>query len=558
MKAIYKTLTLAAIGVTPLAGFAQAAVDVYNLSRPDLRGTARFMSMGGAFTALGGDMSTLNQNPAGIGIYRGSEVALTLNLDIQQSKTQSQGLETTDGQTKFSFNNFGYIGTMRLESETCPTVSWGLSYSRVASFDRVYRGRIGNLGGASLSNYVAAMTNDDGWTPSAIYPSNSSASWNPYIDTGAPWLSILGYEGYIINDNYDANGQFSGFSGLMGDRTTGSASYEVREKGYIDEYSINFGGNIYNTVYWGIGFGITDINYTQSSYYEENLDNAYIAAESKNNEGDFHIVDGTADFRLNNYLNSKGTGFNLKFGVIIKPINELRIGLAVHTPTWYQMTDTYWGALGYSYIPNNQSAYWDMITDRSNPAPETNDGIVSWNDYNMRTPWRLVAGIAGVIGGQGILSLDYEYRGNHTMQVSDTDGYVYEDVTADVKKYYKGTNILRLGLEYRVTPQFSLRAGYSYEWSPVTQEAANDGLNIWTAGTIPSYTFDNSTRYITAGLGYRFGGFYADLAYVNRHRESTWHAFSPIVIGDTIDQGSPSATLAQNNNQIVLSLGYKF
>lgn len=183
---------------------------------------------------------------------------------------------------------------------------------------------------------------------------------------------------------------------------------------------------------------------------------------------------------------------------------------------------------------------------------------MSSNDYNMRTPWRLMTGIAGVIGGQGIISLDYEYRGNSTMQISDVGGYVYEDVKQDIKKYYKGTNIVRLGAEYRVTPQFSLRMGYSYEWSPVKQEAANDGLNIWTAGTIPSYTFDNSTRYITAGLGYRVGGFYADLAYVNRHRESTWHAFSPIVVEETQIQGSPSATLAENNNQIVLSVGYKF
>lgn len=125
MKVIYKTVALAALSAAPLLGNAQAAVDLYNLSRPDMRGTARFMSMGGAFTALGGDLSSLNQNPAGIGIYRSSEVGLTLNLDFQSSKTDAQGLSTSDDQTKFTFNNFGYIGTIRLNSESCPTFSWG-------------------------------------------------------------------------------------------------------------------------------------------------------------------------------------------------------------------------------------------------------------------------------------------------------------------------------------------------------------------------------------------------------------------------------------------------
>ena len=97
-----------------------------------------------------------------------------------------------------------------------------------------------------------------------------------------------------------------------------------------------------------------------------------------------------------------------------------------------------------------------------------------------------------------------------------------------------------------------------YKRQGVKQQAANDGLNIWTAGTLPSYTFDNNTQYITAGLGYRVGGFYADLAYVNHHRESTWHAFSPIVVQETIDQGSPAAKVSDNRNQVVLSLGYKF
>lgn len=545
---------LSAISI-PVMGMAQSAVDVANLSHEELRGTARYMSMGGAFTALGGDISAINHNPGGIGIYRSSELGITFDLNFQKSTASDRSVKTDETQTKFNVNNFGYVGSIRLNNDVMPFFSWGANYARVNSFDRMYTGSIASLqsvgnGGASLSNYIAAITNSDGVPEGDM---QFGDSFNPYLDGNAPWLSILGYQGYVINPTSS-----NSYQGLMGDNTTGSAYFHMREKGYTDEYNITFGGNLSNVVYWGLGIGITDMNYTQVSYYEENLDNAHIAAQSRDGSGDYYIVPGQADYRLTNYLNSNGSGFNLKFGLIFKPINEFRLGFAVHTPTWYQMTDTYWASIDYAYRPNDSDAFYDNIAQPNNTDLQTNEGRDGWNDYHMRTPWRLMVGAAGVIGSQGIISVDYEYRGNNTMQISDVDGYEYEDVTHDVKTYYKGTNILRVGAEYRVTPQFSLRAGYVYESSPVKQEVADDQVVVWTAGTVPYYNLDRTTRYITAGLGYRFGAFYADLAYVNKHRESTYHAFSPIIENGAVLQGSPSASIVSNDNHVVLTLGYRF
>lgn len=84
MKTKY-ILIAALLGCYPFAMQSQSAFDVYSLSQSDLRGSARFMSMAGAFGALGGDLSVLNQNPGGIGIYRSSELGLTLNWDIQNT-----------------------------------------------------------------------------------------------------------------------------------------------------------------------------------------------------------------------------------------------------------------------------------------------------------------------------------------------------------------------------------------------------------------------------------------------------------------------------------------
>ena len=143
MRNIKHLFIVAAVGLVPVAGMSQAAVDLYNLSRPDLRGTARFMSMGGAFTALGGDISSLNQNPAGIGVYRSSEIGMTLNLDFQSTSTEAQGSKISDSQTRFSFNNFGYIGSISTMSDVMPTFSWGATYARTASFDCICKFRMG-------------------------------------------------------------------------------------------------------------------------------------------------------------------------------------------------------------------------------------------------------------------------------------------------------------------------------------------------------------------------------------------------------------------------------
>ncbi|MCM1331491.1 MAG: outer membrane protein transport protein [Bacteroides sp.] len=562
MKLLHLGLSAAATLLLPAVSQAQSAVDLYNMCRPDLRGTARFMSMGGAFTALGGDLSSLNQNPAGIGIYRSSELGLTLNLDFQSSSATAQGNKTEENQTKFSFNNFGYVGTMPLNSTGLQSISWGATYSRVLSFDRINSGRIGNLGGASLSNYIAAMSNAGGYYPDSQAPDGLlfGDNYNPYLDGKAGWLDILAFQSYVTNDTYstDGSGDFNGFQGLMGEGTTGSAWFKTREKGYVDEYSFNIGGNVSDVVYWGVGIGVTDMDYKALTQYGENLNNAYISAKriapDQNGNDVYEITNGTADYALTSHLHSSGSGFNFKFGVIVKPINELRLGFAVHTPTWYQMTDTYWGAIDYNYMPSDNSAYASSL----NGSVITDEGYTASFDYNMRSPWRMMFGIAGVIGKQGLISADYEYRGNNVMQASDVDGYTYEDVKSDVKTYYKGTHIFRLGGELRVTPQLSLRVGYSYETSPVKKQAENGGEFIWTSGTNPSYSFDRHTQYVTAGLGYRFSSFYVDLAYVNKQRETTYHAFTPLIENGSTLQGSPSASIKDNNNQVVLSFGYKF
>jgi len=66
--------------------FGQGEVEANMISRGDLYGTARGLAMGGAFGALGGDQTGVAINPAGIAVYRSSEVAGTFTTSRETSK----------------------------------------------------------------------------------------------------------------------------------------------------------------------------------------------------------------------------------------------------------------------------------------------------------------------------------------------------------------------------------------------------------------------------------------------------------------------------------------
>ncbi len=144
------------------------------------------------------------------------------------------------------------------------------------------------------------------------------------------------------------------------------------------------------------------------------------------------------------------------------------------------------------------------------------------------------------------------------MNVSDSYGNGDSYVNDDIKNYFKGTNTLRLGAEFRVTPQFSLRAGYSYSTTTIKEDVEKSNIEVYSSGTNPAYNFDTNTQYVTFGLGYKFSGFYADLAYVYKHRESTYRAFSSFMDYDGYWYDAPTAKVTDANSQLVLTLGYRF
>lgn len=489
-----------------IGAYSQGAMDAFNLSYNDLGGTARSVSMGGAFGALGGDATGVSINPAGIGVYKSSEFVATLNFSNTETKTNLNGFKSDDSKFKFIFDNIAFIGAIPLNSDVVPLLNVGFSYNRLKSFNRNISSKGNNLD-HSLTDNIADRANSQGSGYDKI-------TTNGKYNNGADWLGTLGYQSYLIDP--DKNGVFH--SAVPNSNTNNSLL--MREKGEISSYDFNIGTTISDMLSIGVTVAVTDINYKlDSDYYEQ-------------------FVSNSADYYLTNWLETEGSGWQLKAGLILKPIEELRIGVSYHSPTWYKMTDYFWA---------DMDAFGNGIVYTPDEA----------HDYEFRTPDKWTFSLAGVIAKRAIISADYELTNYGSMHLADYNGNAYTTVNNDIEQAFRNSSTLRLGAEIRFTPQFSGRVGYMWQQTPVKESFKNSNADIdnpnalkaQTAGTIPQYSLVGDANYFTWGLGYKFTpSLYTDVAFVIKNRTDDLYDYA----------GADKTELKTNQFTGLLTLGYKF
>lgn len=521
--------------------YAQGEIDAYKFSQSELSGTARYMSMGGAFGALGGDISVMGANPAGLGIYRSSEIVTTLSVSSVKTNTNWEGTTMGESKTKFNFDNIAYVGYFPTGNDE-GLVGWnvGFSYNRAMSFNRRYQmGR--GAGGYSLSDYIAAITNRDGATGNDLL---SSDSYDPYMSQN--WLSVLGYDSNIISsaNPSQAGGFYSSFGENDNLWEVQQADLFVHETGAIDKYNFSLATNISNTVFIGATLAVTDLNYHLTSIYDE----------------DFGYGEGeiTSDHLYwDNYSSVDGTGYAFNLGVIVRPCDLLRIGVAYNSPTWYKITDYHTAEAGATI-----NGYEDV--NRATPGG-------AYTEYRLRTSDRWIFSAAAIIGQTALISVDYELSRYNSMYLSAWNGYDWSGDGLYDNEYIKEDfgigSMLKVGAEIKVTPQFAIRFGGAWQNTPVKSGLLyneSDGVEslveISTASTQTAYTISRNIGYATFGLGYRFTpNFYADLACVYRIQKEDAYPFSNVFDGNgsSLVESIP-ASLKTNTTKVALTLGYKF
>lgn len=523
-----KVIVLSALIFSIAGAYAQGEMDAYKMSQRDLTGTARSVSMGGAFGALGGDISGVAINPAGIGVYRTSEIVTTLNFQNTKTETKSNTGKFDDSKFKFNFDNLAFVTVFPVQSDVAPLINFGFSYNRLKNFDRKYSMK-GTSSKSLMANYMSHRAHQTG-------PSNPDKELKFQNDKDTypldeyDWLAVFGYNsGMTLYDKVGDKDRYYLNSAMAG--LDANHALSVREKGSIDSYDFNMGTTFSNIVSVGLTLSLTDIKY--------NLYSAF---------GEDYIGTGSG-FTLENELRTEGTGFQVGVGVIVKPMNELRIGLAYHSPTWYNMTDFYRADFDYNL---------------SGLGSNLNKGRVNTDtyqfDYRLRTPDRWTFSLAGVIGQMAILSADYELTNYGNMKLHNDNGDELDGGAPNefIKSDFRMASTLRLGAEIRITPQFSGRVGYSWRQSPLKKEFKENKNEAMTIGSVSHYILDGDTNYFTYGLGYRFTkNFYGDIAFVMRTQKSDLYNFATFADGGS-SVSAPKTEWKDNTFQGLFTLGYRF
>jgi Long-chain fatty acid transport protein len=507
-----KILVVVVALFTAVSSYGQNEIDAFRFSRNDLQGTARAQGMGGAFGALGGDPTGIVINPAGIAVYRSSEISATMGLSntkITTNKNESQSV------TKFDFDNISYVGYFPTGSDIAQSVNFGVTYNRLKNFDRHYTGFNGGRA-TSLTDFIAYTTED--------YDSGSLGGANRF-HSGAPWLSVLGWNTYLINPNTSTS-----YKSLLDIGELVDSEIRTREKGYIDAYDFSVGTNMSDKFYFGLTFSLTDLYYQATSTYWE----------------DFHAGGG---FALDSYVETTGSAYQLKLGVIYRPIDQLRLGVSYHSPTWYSLREISQASI----IPND--IYYEENGGTHLASREDTPDDAYWN-YQLRTPYSWTFSVAAVIGTNAILSLDYEIKDYSAMNLKDEHGYDRKGDNEIIDEDFKIASSVRLGLEYKVTPQLSGRLGYALIGNPYADDFKNAKVQAVASEIVPHYTIEGNVNYFTVGLGYRFTPqFYMDLAFVAKTQTDDLYYFSPL---PDWDLASASVSYKNNTYRGLLTLGYKF
>lgn len=464
MKTKY-TFLLLMFGLIFQIGHSQNSSDAFRFSSFDVLGSARFVALGGAYGAVGGDLSTLNYNPAGLGIFQSSEFTFSPTINHATNDALYNGSLGRDSKTNINYGMIGMVTTRRLLEGTrarnsgWKAVNYGVSFNRTKNFNNSMY-----IAGESQSSSLANVWRDyaNGSYPEDLHPFSEGLAWETYIlDTipGDP-------------SHYYSNAPIDGVS----------QTYWEQSKGYIDELSFAVAVNYNDELIIGLSLGIPMLRYERSIEHSE---------FALGNPADYEF----SEFLYKDNLLTEGTGINAKIGFIYIVSPSVRFSGAFHTPTYYsEIADEYTSSL--ETIMGDGNSYYSEPSEIGNFV------------YNLRTPSRVMLGISTLFYKSGFISMDYEYSDYGTSNLSSST-YSFVDENHDVRADFQATHNFRIGAEWKLD-FLTLRGGYNIISSPMNPEV-NDIISS-------AYSW---------GAGYRVGNAYFDFAYSKRTTDNLFYMYNP-------------------------------
>ncbi|WP_439880990.1 OmpP1/FadL family transporter [Pontibacter sp. MBLB2868] len=499
--------------------FAQNEVDALRYTRLGVTGSARIQGIGGAQTALGADISTISSNPAGLGMFRRSEFSISPGLQLSSTDTKIGGLTATEDQNVLSIPHAGLVLSNRKDDDDISDwrgASLGISFTRLNNFNQRLSYQNTTEPPNTIVDYFADQANVNGRTESEL-----DAEFGNYIT-----LEGLAYGTYLINFVDEFGNPVSGVRPIYSLGTVDQRE-DIKRRGSQNQFDIGIGTSYKDKLYLGASLGILTTNFTQESIFRES---GYYVDQYDETTGEV-ILDGDYSLELRDEFTTRGAGINLKVGVIARPVDALRLGLTLQTPTAYTFTDTY------------QRSLYATTVNPTSGAPETNSAIELPGEftYNLTTPFRASAGVAGFIGKYGFVTADVEFVNYSNMRFSEsgddfgTVGEYFSSVNSRISDTYQSVVNYKFGAEGRFDI-FRLRAGYAHSGDPYKNAS-----------------FDGSINAVTLGAGVRLKNYYADMAYVRSNTESR---YSPYTFSS--GGGEPVVDIKEQQSTLMFTIGYNF
>jgi len=462
-------------GLSFSAVHSQEIKDAMRYAQSELHGTARFTAMGGAFGALGGDLSSINVNPAGSAVFNNNQFATTIGNYDTKNNSNYFGTNTSSSESTFDLNQGGGVFVFKAGN---PNNDWrkfsmSINYEQTNNYDNSLFSA-GTSPVNSVANYFISYANG---VPLELIGSNANYA---DLEHGVQ-QAYLGFQGYIINPVSDTDNNTLYTSNVR----SGGKYYQengVYSNGHNGKLIFNSGAQYKDVLYLGLNLNSHFTDYVQNSNFYES-----------NNNPSNSIYD-IQNLNFSNTLHTYGTGFSFQVGAIAKLTKEVRIGLAYESPTWYNLRDE----LSQRLTSNNKKAY--NVVD-----PYV---VNYYAPYDLQTPGSLTGSFAYVFGKTGLISLDYKYKDYSKTEFGPTNDSYFRGLNNEMRNVLGSSNEVRVGAEYKID-HFRLRGGYRFEGSPYKDSATIGDLNSFSGG-----------------IGYSFGPVKLDFSYVNVHTSSREQFFS--------------------------------
>ena len=466
---------------------AQTEIDALRYSNQNIIGTARFSAMAGAYGSLGADFTTLSYNPAGIGFYQFSELSITPSITNIIATSFYGGERAIDEKFNSNFSNFGYVVSspktylLDKSGNEWKRLNFAFGWNKTANYHKQTYIRGNNSNSSMIDNFV------------------SNAQGNN-IDKLNSFTELLAWNTYLFNpiDTIDNGNYISNLNSLLNK----SQEKLISSNGSSGEYVFSVGTSYEDRIYLGATIAMPSIDYYEIS--------TYIESEFEDTAAHLEY------FEYKEELSTIGKGLNIKLGAIVRLNDWIKVGGALHSPTYYDMEDEYSTAI---------NAVWnDSLGIKYYSSP------FGYFNYELRTPWKAIASFGLNIKKQGLLTADIEMI-DYTSVKLNSDSYRFADENDVINSLYTKTTNIRLGAEIKYK-LFRFRTGYAHYASPYkdNSEMTNESLSF--------------------GLGIDRGYFIFDFAYVFSEGSDNHYMYSP----DLVKPANITSTV--HNFLITLGLRY--